>query len=293
MAGLIEDIQHNCLYRNEGLDTILRKVKVASRVLGVAEIANWVESELSGSFNNLPPYRRVRGEVRLSYGDLGHKPLDAPPNIMNELEIADIYYSAGTIEGMVGNGSSVAFNIPRSKSYKYILSINPRPASMFVSVPNANLKEILNTLLNTILDWTLAMSENGVTGCDLSFTNEEKETAKIIMKNYVTNNINATNFSGNVGGDIKSRDVSLTLENSQNVIKAMHDLKKDLQQSGHEDGCVGDIIDAVIVEAEKREPNKIKVRSLLGDLRSAIVAATGSLTASGTIEVIDLLMKAM
>jgi hypothetical protein len=58
-VGLLRDIQDGATEDSVSLSTLLRKVKLLANRLGVREIAQWAEHELSGYDNieELPPYR--------------------------------------------------------------------------------------------------------------------------------------------------------------------------------------------------------------------------------------------
>ena len=55
--------------------------------------------------------------------------------------------------------------------------------------------QVISTVQNSILDWTLLLEENGIEGENLSFTNAEIENAQLpIINNYINN------FYANVEG---------------------------------------------------------------------------------------------
>lgn len=67
-SSLVLDLQKDAIDSNLAVTDLLRKAKVAAKKLRVADFEEWIDSELFGyeEADTIPPYRRLRGELRAS-----------------------------------------------------------------------------------------------------------------------------------------------------------------------------------------------------------------------------------
>jgi hypothetical protein len=162
---------------------------------------------------------------------------------------------------------------------------------MIIQVPRGGIVGILDFVKNKVLDWTIEMERNGVIGEGFSFDAHEVESAKAVMTTFNIGNIG--NFAGNMGTGNTSGDISLTSTNVTEIKEAMHKLR-DAAPSLVEAGAaetLPDIIDAVIVEADKPTPEVGRLKSLTQDARTALAGAAGNLTAEGAMALIGVVLR--
>jgi fructose-specific phosphotransferase system component IIB len=296
MSGLIIEIQKACLDETVPVESLLRRVKLAATKLKLGDLESWVDSELNGYSGELPPHRILHGQPA------GWNPFHGwVPVQINDTKTADLLSTAriaqgiGGLRDLIANGSGGLYHFPLPDEFviemNKIMSVST--ARMVVQIPRGGIVGILNFVRNKVLDWAIEMERNGVLGEGLSFDDQEVESAKTVMTTFNIEKID--NFAGNMGTGNTSGDISLV---ANDVTKIIDDLQKvrevapALVEAGAS-GALTDVIDAVIVEAEKEAPDAGRLRSLTQDVRNALAGAAGNLTAEGALALVGGILRSL
>ena len=296
MSGLITEIQKACLDESVPVESLLRRVKLAATKLKLGALESWVDNELNGYSGELPPHRIIRGQPA------GWNPFHGwIPVQTNEATVADALGTAMVGQGIGGlrdliassDGGLYHFPIPDEIVIELNKAMSVSTARMVVQVPRGGIVGILDFVRNMVLDWAIEMERNGVVGEGFSFDDKEVESAKAVMNTFNIGKID--NFAGNMGTGNTSGDISLTAQNLTGIKETLHKLREaapGLVEAGA-DGTLPEIIDAVIVEADKDAPDAGRLRSLTQDVRSALAGAAGNLTAEGALALVGGILRVL
>lgn len=289
MSGLINEIQRSCLDDAVNVESLLRRVKLAASKLKLGSLENWVDSELNGYSGKLPEHRILHGQPAAWNPYNGWIPIQVDDAFMIDLlSTARVGQSIGGLRDLIENsdGGLYHFPLPPELIVKINEMMNFQTARIVVQIPRGGIVGILDSVRNRVLDWAIEMERNGVIGEGFSFGAQEVESAKAVMTTFNIGKID--NFAGNMGMGNTSGDISLTSTNVTEIKETMQKLRDavpSLVEAGA-DEKLADIIDAVIVEADKPTPEVGRLKSLTQDVRAALAGAAGNLTAEGAMGLI-------
>lgn len=195
--SIVLRLQKKCVDNNEDLQSLLREALLISTKLKQNDFKVWINNELKGyneveNENYIPDYRKIATTLKFKNPYRGWIPAIIPDFLEDQLTHSYLKDSISELEELLTHKeSSLIINL--SPSFKNLLmeSFNSdfEPA-MFIS--STNVKGIIDTVRTVLLEWTLKLEEDNILGSDdLTFTEEEKETAK---------NIHIENFYGVMGG---------------------------------------------------------------------------------------------
>lgn len=289
MSGLIVEIQRSCLDESIPVESLLRRVKLAAAKLKLGSLESWVDSELNGYSENIPPHRILHGQPAAWNPVRGWIPVQTDSaTVADALSTAMVGQGIGGLRDLIASSDGGLYHFPLPP--EIVIQINKgmrfQTSKMVVQVPRGGIVGIVDFVRNMVLDWTIEMERNGVIGEGFSFDDKEVESAKAVMTTFNIGKID--NFAGNMGTGNTSGDISLTPTYIVEIKETMHKLREaapDLVEAGADDK-LPDIIDAVIVEADKTTPNVGRLSSLTQDVRTALAGAAGNLTAEGAMALV-------
>lgn len=153
---------------------------------------------------------------------------------------------------------------------------------MHISVHD--IKAVIDKVKNCILDWTLKLEEKGILGDDMTFNNNEIESAKGLpqeIRNY---------YNCNITGDVKNSQIVSgnynTIDYNGNIEDILNELETAIKSENISDSKINEAIEILqeindkIKKAEK--PNIVKI--LLNVLKTTLTIASAS---NGTLALID------
>ena len=197
MPGLILELQRDCL--NPKIDTsdLLRKTLVVSVKLALPGIKDWVSHELHGypPGIDVPNYRIMNGLVHAKNHNSEWIPL-----IISDVKTAEIVsslpLSSGIkeLEDLVQNrsGPVLMMHYPRQAEL-ILMKIMGRQLPVTLHISPSAVSSIFDSVRNKILEWSLELESQGITGHELSFTEPEKVAAQNSYN--IVNNIGAMHNS--------------------------------------------------------------------------------------------------
>lgn len=190
MDGIVLELQREVLKQDGDILSLLRKAYLIARKLQLKDFGKWVNCEMNGYDvqDNIPRYRHLTGEVKawnpyhgwipvVFNQDLGLDEYESRDSIAT---LIDVYRNSDEKRAIVNfpAGVNAALNKTARFATKYAL---------FISVNQIfNIEENVRT---AILEWSIALEENGIIGEGLQFSKEEKKIAATtpIINNYTTN----------------------------------------------------------------------------------------------------------
>ncbi len=149
-----------------------------------------------------------------------------------------------------------------------------------------SLVSILDAVRNKVLDWSLSLQANGITGEGMSFRPEEK--AKVSDKGDTYNIGSIGNFAGNlggqVGGNVSGTSTQTLAQELERVATLVGQLRQYRDQMGldlRQQAEVSHSVDAIDEELRGRKPKPEVIGGLIKSIKNTMEAAGGNLIASG------------
>lgn len=198
MSGIVLELQREALDKAANIESLLRKAYVIAKKLKLEKFEEWIKQEQDGYSieTEVPSYRYIGGSVYalnpangrwipVGISDGGRNKFSKFPIKEGIPSLNDLYITAK---------DNVSFSI--SSTLTDVLNkTSPFETIYSFVAPKSQLHQVISTVQNSILDWTLLLEENGIEGENLSFTNAEIENAQLpIINNYINN------FYANVEG---------------------------------------------------------------------------------------------
>jgi AbiTii-like protein len=240
MRSLVTDLQRDILNSKKSVTEILRTTKLISAKLGLSDISQLIESELSGytDLAKVPAYREISGG-NLYYFNPVRGWCFAGPVPSNEYR----YRTPQPVSELeeLAKGETVVTTPPG----KFQLS-EPFLMQCPQQVRNSTteIKRILEAIREEILNWAIELEQKGITGDGMSFDTEEKRKAQ-------NQTFNIQHFAGVLGN----------VTNSTVNIYDYSSIHQQLRESGVpqlERNELENILDEL-----KKHPSAQKKRSLI------------------------------
>ncbi len=206
---LVYQLQADAVNSNIEVSDLLRKTLMLASKLSLEDLKKWVKFELNGyvTEDTVPEYRLVRGQVKVWNPFQGrYMPVTIEDEEWNnELVLRKVGQSIGELQHLL-NGDSDVLAVPYPANVQIMLMKQigtDLPPSLVVT--KNQVFKIIDSVKNTILEWSLDLEAQGILGDGLTFSQEEKTMAE-----KVTYNINT--FNG-VIGDVSSDKFQLGNKN--------------------------------------------------------------------------------
>jgi hypothetical protein len=180
MGSIVKQLQKDILNPQKRLTEILRTAKLIAAKLDLKDISGWIDQELSGYKNvagkDMPAYRHVRGGVLKIFnpyrgwdhaGDF--KDIDMP-----------IHNSATELEDLVSSGNELCITPPMHipvHTTDGILEYEFNQFRQILAIPNSKFKRLLDAVREEVLNWTIELEKRGIMGEDMTFDENEQNSA--------------------------------------------------------------------------------------------------------------------
>lgn len=235
------------------IEDLLSKAKMISVKLGLNDITEWLEHELTGYPNDaeLPDYRIVKGSKVV-----GWNPFHGwiPFQLMNVMEKSpDIYEMLTTIE--FNNAISMIAEYSKSEKTlycdlaepltEYLQSISDCDFRMCWPVNPTLMTRIISHVRAKILDWALLLESKGIYGEGLLFSPEEKKEAQNVTYNNTINNNNGLAVIGDVKNDKGVVGGTVSNVQQQNITGDFSALERQLRQHGLNDTDIKELKEVI------------------------------------------------
>lgn len=287
MTSIIKELQRDAMDPGVRTSDLLRKALVVAAELGLKEFQDWVALELNGygdDWESVPAYRRLGGQVKALNPYHGWQPVAFKDAAVTEsLSRVAVTVPVGEIEDSGDGDMAVTFTEEVAADIRKAIG---QQVEVQRHVSGASFRGIADAVRNQILDWTIKLSDAGVTGDGLTFTPVEKKAAGDVT----TINIGSVTNLG-VLGDVSGK-AKVAVDQSRGFTgDELAALRSFLEQVGRYQGELGlqasearrlrETVEAVQHQLEGPEPDGGAIRSGLASLRSILEGAAGNVIASG------------
>ena len=208
MDSLVLELQRDAMGSETKVSDLLRKALIVARKLAIPKFQEWISLELDGykDGRNIPDYRTVHGEIRVFNPYRGWVNLimqDMDTDVVEYLTSPPVAQSIGELENIISNRNDKSIlTICFSPETENRLMRGMRyPLRPVLHISESAIHGIIETVRNTILNWTLKLEEDGILGNGMTFTQEERNRAE------KSSNITIQNFQG-ILGDVQHSSVS-------------------------------------------------------------------------------------
>jgi len=181
--SLVLELQREALSQDWNVSPLLRKAKAVAVKLKLEEFRVWVDLELDGYQNQeVPPYRVIKGQVKAQNPYRGLIPMMfGDPEIAEKVSTHHCRMGLGPIEELVSkhdeSGGMLHIPLPDYLQLLLMKGQGEFPLPCILLIPKSGLVRILDSVRNTILDWSLKLEADGILGKEMSFSTQEKEVA--------------------------------------------------------------------------------------------------------------------
>ena len=293
MTSLVEELQRDALNHEIAVSLLLQKCLVVSTKLKLEEFAEWVRLELDGyGKNKVPNYRELRGtpqvfnHVRREFQPLHFEEIEYTKKFSTmhfNVPVGEIEHSLSDIQNTGSSSIRVSYSPEVERQMMKRIEFNLQPC---LYLNSSQYKGLLDAIRKIVLEWSLKLENEGVTGEGMSFSKKEKERAKDItynISNSFQGDIQDSQIQIDSSNSIQTRSVEFDLEKVIELVKVIHDT---IEAFGIDQNSKLDLIS----EAEKLEaqvnssrPDHSIIAESLKTVRNVLEAAGGNLVAAGLI----------
>lgn len=291
MGSLVLELQRNALDNSVSTTDLLRKALVVARKLRVHDLVEWLNHELNGYPDdaNVPSYRRLRGELRVHNPYHGWIPLTLDSvDHANALSNRQTTQSIAELDKIANSEApNVYMRLSKEVEYRLMQSMDI-PLEPAVLLAKTQIHGLVSKVRNTVLDWALALEEQGIMGEGLSFSPEEKEQAGNVT-------LNIGSLGAMIGSMQDSQMQQGTVNSSQTytkpldltaISKVVDEIRASLNKGSLEKEDAAQVdSDLSSVEAQLRapRPNAGVIRESLRSTRTILEGVASSAIFQGII----------
>ena len=242
--SIVLELQQSIHNKTASTSEVLLKAYTISRKLNLIDITEWVQNEMDGyEKKELPSYRKIQGIVEAFNPYHGWYPVRFENKEMKI--IAETFYCNNSILEMETIDKNSKNGLIYLETSATRVMANDLETKVRIAISNFKIQNILGTVNNIILKWTLSLEEKGILGENMKFTKQEKEEAKTIT----IFNINGSNIKINNN----SMDNSEKNSNFSELHQELGKLIEKLDQL--EKNEISSLIIGLKEEQKKEKPN--------------------------------------
>lgn len=273
MAGLVLELQKEVMAKNCDVLHALRQAHVIAVKLKLSEFDKWIQSELHGykcAEDEIPKYREVRGALKAFNPFRGWIPVEFDNN-----EIETMVCQRSLMHSLV---EIIELCRPKKNDVVYLkLAANQRrminsmmdidvEMELCVHVSMHYVRAIIEHVRNCLLEWTLKLEAEGITGDEMSFSIEETRRAQSVPQqiyNYYGNVVNGNVSNSNL---ISGNENRIRLDSAfaaQLVSEVQDSLKKD-SVSEEDKESILEMLQEISIKIEQNKKPQIIKAALVG-----------------------------
>jgi hypothetical protein len=166
VASLVLELQQDALNPGVPVSSLLRKVVVVARKLGLRDLESWTQLELRGygRDDEIPDYRRIRGQVKAFNPYHGWQPVQfEDPETFERVSTALCNQSIGELETILREPHEGTLAMTFGPQQVAILQ---RAIGMAMEialiVQSSSLTKILDAVRTAILEWALSRDQTAL-----------------------------------------------------------------------------------------------------------------------------------
>ena len=137
------------------ISALLRKARVLASELKIDDFESWISYELNGYENNVPQYRKIRGELKFHNPVRGWCPILFPDTESDKIcSTLPIGQKIAEIESLCGSKGTLGVKIsPEQRAMLLTDDMDRYEVKLFVD--RAALHGIIDSVKNTLQEWVL------------------------------------------------------------------------------------------------------------------------------------------
>jgi hypothetical protein len=296
ISSIVRKLQSDAISQDVSVSSLLRTAKLIATKLDQKEALVWIDRELNGYLNvsvgDLPSYRQLLGTPHAYNPFQGWLPIIVrKPEVAERLATAHIGMPLVAIEKEARDRGNGSWSMP----YPPELAARVRDAinentDVRISLSYGQVWNIIESVRNLILNWSLELERAGILGENIVFTEQDKREATRVTHQFIIQNVG-------VLGDVSGQAIVSNVQHSgtlnfsavrdfsrqaHNAIALLPVPKREEFQS---------LLTEIDDEASKEEPNASRLKSLLLSAKAITEGAIGNLAAQGITQLITSLLK--
>ena len=294
MPSLVIELEREAYDTTASLSGMLRKAKAIAVKLRLKQPIEWVQAELDGyGSGEVPDYRIIRGRVKAHNPFHGLIPvMCGDPEMERIISEHRVREPVGAIEHLLETKSDpmVAFSSDKAETLARLSDSPTFPIYLMLS--RSSLATILDTVRNKVLDWSLKLQTDGITGEGFSFRPEER--ASVSDKGDIYNIGNIGNFAGNLGGQVEGNVTGTATQNLAEefgkvtaLLDQLRTYKGQMGLGERQEAEVCRKVEAIDEELRCRKPKVGVIAGMLKSIKATMEGAAGNLVASGVVSAIS------
>ncbi|MBX9936442.1 MAG: hypothetical protein K2Y10_07590 [Burkholderiaceae bacterium] len=204
---------------------LLRRALVVARRLAVPELADWINSELTGyGSGDVPDYRQVRGQLIAKSRHHGEIPFFIYPEIAERVTAFSMRQSIPELIQLLDSKRGIVSHL--HPDMEQILmeimqkgsGVSMRPVLMFSVV---QVKGVIEIVRSHVLNWALDLEVRGITGEGMSFNQQEKQAVQ--QQHYHFGDVSGSQIqiSSNGSTQTQANTKGTDLETLKGLIQAL------------------------------------------------------------------------
>jgi len=299
MASLVEELQAEALNQSIKITELLQKSLVVAMKLKLEEFTIWVRQELDGyGETEVPKYRVLHGTPHVFNPYRGSQPLEFE-NLEHGKRYSNMHFDTP-----IGQLEHDLINAIESGSHAFQVSYAPETEKMLMDgisyrmqpslhINASQFQSVLDAVRKIVLEWSLKLEEDGITGVGMSFSKEEKSKAQnnttYNIKNYIEGNISDSQIQIETTSSSQSKIVEFDLSKLPDLIIALKGTIDviGIDELGKQEICAE--IGTLEAQISSPNPKNAIVGESLSSIKRILEAASGNLVASGLLNQIGVL----
>lgn len=303
LESIIAQLQWEALNSSSSISDLLRKAFLVSRKLKIEEFQQWINQELNG-YNcppkDIPKYREIVGKLVFYNPYRGWIPA-----VISDHETSDLVsrhrlsQSITELLELVNGDKGHGFQVQLNRHQQNLLSdlfkndlvdFGLNDSSQFgLNFGKSQIQGIIDTVRNTLLDWTLRLEEDYVSGEVLSLRVREKQEVAAkdpIKQEFIFNfhgNTSGVQFLQNSPNSIQTMTNQIDLEQVSDFISKIKENLTKLELPQSQQNVVESAVEAISHEIESPQPKHAAVKQSLLSIKTMLEGAVGNLVASGVL----------
>jgi hypothetical protein len=215
--SIVLELQQLALSKTGDPTELLRKALLVATKLKLEQFREWLVNELNGyPDDNVPDYRKLRCELRAKNPYQGLIPVvfedDEFSDLLRNVELRSPVSSLHEL--LLSNSGDGVLTIPLSPYAENLLYKMQEPIGrlpMIRIVGRGQIARVLDSVYNTVLEWSLKLEGEGIMGHGLTFTDAEKAKAsktEITIANFqgVLGNVSHSTLTQNLTMQVTKSD---------------------------------------------------------------------------------------
>lgn len=263
---LVIRFQRMLMGNETGTPDLLRMAKAIAVKLQLKDVCEWIDYELNGypPKMTVPDYRITKGKLLGRNPQIGLIPMMVS-NAKQEDKLRTVHIRAPVSElALAYDMQEATMDFPFSTEFSNQLQQSQPDFMRFPVVRRIGQSKLVNVVeqvRNRLLDWSLALEQQGILGENLQFTQQDKNRAPMTTNNF--------NFHGNISnaGVIGADNHDFTQQNTLQVTAGDFDaLKAGLESLGFTAQDVQELKTVLDSEPVPAEPGRVlpKVYAWIG-----------------------------